>query len=107
MKWSASASFAAWMHFLVGRIQPPVADVLHDGVGEQERVLQHQPQLAAQVGLAHVADIRAVDGDLPLVDLVEARQQVDDRRLARARRARPGRSFRPACASSVMSLMIG
>ena len=39
-------------HFLVGGLQPAVADVLHHGVGEQEGVLQHQPQLAAQVGLA-------------------------------------------------------
>ena len=42
-------------------IQPPVADVLHHRVGEQEGILQHQPQLAAQVVFLDVADIDAVD----------------------------------------------
>ena len=51
------------MHFLVRGVQPAVADVLHDRIGEEEGVLQHQPQLAAQVGLVHVADVVAVDGD--------------------------------------------
>ncbi len=78
------------MHFLVGGLQPPVADVLHHRVGEQEGILQHQPQAAAQIGLAHLADIASIDADAPRLDLVEAGQQVDDGGLARAGRPDQG-----------------
>ncbi len=53
--------------------------------GEQERILQHQPQRPSQVGFPDVADIGPVDADAAAVDLVETRQQVDDGCLARAR----------------------
>ncbi len=41
-------------HLLVAGLQAAVADVVHHGVGEQEVVLQHQAQLAAQVVLLHL-----------------------------------------------------
>ncbi len=93
-------------HFFIGGIQAPVADIFHDRVGEQESVLQDQAQLAAQVGLADIADVLAVDGDLPAIDLIEAGQQVDDGGLAGA--GGPTRAMVcPALASRVMSLMTG
>ena len=48
---------------LVGGVQPAVADVLHDGIREQEGILQHDAQLLAQVGLGNVADVAPVDRD--------------------------------------------
>jgi hypothetical protein len=44
-------------HLFVGGIQPAEADILHDGVGEQEGILQDQAQFMAQVGFAIPADI--------------------------------------------------
>ncbi len=38
---------------LVGGLEAAVADVLHDRVREEEGVLEHEAEVAAQVGLAH------------------------------------------------------
>ena len=54
----------------------------------QERgVLRHHADRRAQALLRDVADVLAVDADAALLELVEAQQQVDERRLARARAA--------------------
>ena len=61
-----------------------VGDVLRDRAVEQERLLQHHADLLAQ-GLQSTAPARrAVDQDLPLVRVVEAAEQVDQRGLAGA-----------------------
>jgi hypothetical protein len=75
----------------------PVADVAGDGVVEQHRVLRDHADLRPQRGDRHVADVDAVDEDGAAGDVVEARDQVDQRVLPaplRARRWRP--SARPA-----------
>ena len=46
-------------HLFVAGLQPPVADIFHHRVGEQEVILQHQPQLAAQIVFLHDAHIHA------------------------------------------------
>src|SRR5699024_12396115 len=69
---------------LVRRVQPAVADVLHDRAGEQVRVLQHRAERAPQVVLADVAHVDAVVGYHAGVDLVETVYKVRDGRLARA-----------------------
>ena len=48
------------------------------------------PNDRAQHAARHVADVDAVDRDAPALDLVEAHQQVDQRRLAGAGRADDG-----------------
>ena len=62
----------------------PDADVLagRDLVGGV--VLEHHAELAAQLLRVVLADIEAVDQDLARVRVVEAAQQLDDRRLAGA-----------------------
>ena len=77
-------------HLLVGRVGPAVADVVHDRVAEQERVLQHDADLRAQAARGDVAHVDAVDRDRARRDVVEARDQVDHGRLARAGRADDG-----------------
>ena len=52
---------------------------------EQPGVLEDHAERAAQVVAGHLAGVDAVDRDPPAVDLVEAHQQVDERRLAGAR----------------------
>ena len=64
--------------------------------GEEEALLRHDAELAAQRRLRHVVDVVPVDRDPPAARLVEAREQLRDRRLARARvpderDGRPGR----------------
>ena len=71
----------------VGRIQPAVADVVHDRAGENEAVLQHDAHLGAQGVQRHLGDVVAVNQHAAGIDVVEARDQVHDRRLARAGRA--------------------
>ena len=54
---------------------------------QQRGVLRDHADLLAQAVLRHLRDVLAVDQDAPALDVVEAQQQVDDRRLARARAA--------------------
>ena len=81
---------------LVAGRRVAVGDVLADGAAEQPRVLEHHAHLRAQVGAAQVADVVAVDGDAAAVDVVEAHEQVDQRGLAGAGRARRWRRSGPA-----------
>ena len=75
------------MTSLVACIEAPVADVLHDGRAEEVRVLEHEPELPPEVVLPEVADVDAVDRDRSAAHLVEAREEIDDGRLAGPRRA--------------------
>ena len=69
----------------IRRIEPPIADILADGRGEQHRLLRNKPDLSAQGRERHIADIVSVHGDRPAVHLVEARDEVCNRRFARTR----------------------
>ena len=51
------------------------------------RVLQHNAERPAQAGLGNVLDVDAVVGNLDVIDLVEAVDEVGDGRLSGARRA--------------------
>ena len=63
---------------------PAERDVLGDRAAEEEALLRHDPELAAQRVLRHVAQVVAVDRDPALGRVVEARDQLRDRRLAGA-----------------------
>ena len=82
--------FGGGVHFLVGRVRSPKADVVHHGGAEQEGILQHDADLLAQRFGGDVAHVDAVDLDRAVGHIVEARQQVDDGGLARAGRADDG-----------------
>ena len=61
--------------------------LLRTRVGEQERVLEHEPDRAPHVAQARLAHVGAVDADVAGVDVVEAGDQPGDRRLPRRSRA--------------------
>ncbi len=71
------------------------ADVREHVSGEEEDVLLHVADQRAQLGQRDLANVDAVHQDSPALRVVEAQQQVDDRRLARAgvphERERPSR----------------
>jgi glycosyltransferase involved in cell wall biosynthesis len=69
---------------LVARIEPPVADVLADRAVEQEWLLRDDRDWSSSEARRAVAQVDAVDGDPPIGRIVEAQQQIDERRLARA-----------------------
>ena len=75
------------LDLLARRVGPAEADVGGDRVGEEERVLEHHADVAAQRVEVNVANVDAVDRDPARVHVVEARQHQRDRRLARARAA--------------------
>ena len=58
-------------------------NVVADGAGEQENVLQHHPNLAAQRAQVVIVQVAAVDVDVAFLDFVEAAEQVDDAGFAR------------------------
>ena len=66
----------------IGGIQLAVADILHDGAGEQVDILQNHAQGAAQVGLGDLVDVDIVIADLAVGDVIEPVDQVGDGGLA-------------------------
>ncbi len=74
-------------HLRVGGVGPAVDDVVAHRAVQQRGVLRHHADLRAQAVLRHVRDVLAVDQDAAALEVVEAQQQVDERRLARARAA--------------------
>ena len=65
-------------------------DVAADIAAEQEHVLQHLAEVAAQAADLDLLDVDAVDEDLSLLDIVIAADQGQDGGLARARGAHEG-----------------
>ncbi len=72
------------------RVGTAVRDVVVDRIAEQERVLRHQADLRAQRGLREIAEVMAVHCDASGGDIVEAWQQVQQRRFAGAAHADEG-----------------
>ena len=69
---------------LVGGVQTAVADVVHDGAGEQVGVLKDGALTEPQGVLLDVPDVDAVAGDHAALDLIEPVDEVGDGGLARA-----------------------
>ena len=70
---------------LIRGVQAAVADVIHDGAGENEAILQHDTHLRAQRVQRYLGDIVPVDEHPAGIDVVETRDEVDDRRFAGTR----------------------
>src|SRR5579875_3522999 len=58
--------------------------MLSDRPGEQEALLRHVAQVRAELLDVEAAHVMAIDADAAGIDVVEARQQLDERRLAGA-----------------------
>ena len=73
-------------HGLVPGVRPHGADILAHGLGEQERLLEHQADLAAQGLPLHAADVHPADGDgaAALRQVIQPVQQVHQSALAGA-----------------------
>ena len=71
-------------YFLLRGILHTEGDVVIETVVKQNSLLVHIAHEGAQVVLGHLTDVDAVDADAALVHIVEARQQVGQRGLARA-----------------------
>jgi len=77
----------------VARLQVAVSDVVRDGAGEQERLLQHDAEVPAQGRDGDSANVMPVDSNGATRGLVEAWHQIDDARLPRTGFADYGDSF--------------
>ena len=64
------------------RERPAVRDVLPNGAAEEDGLLAHVADFAAELFRVHLRDVLAVDGDGACVRVVEAEQQARDRALA-------------------------
>ena len=84
-----------------------VAQVLADRRVEEVRLLRHHADHLAQALQRHVAHVVAVDRHGAAVDVVEARHEIGDRRLAGAAGADQRRRAGPACTSNEMSSSVG
>ena len=72
------------------RLEVAVGDVLADGAAEEPGVLEDHADLRPQLAAWHLRDVAPVNRDRAAIELVEAHDQVDERRLAGARRADDG-----------------
>ena len=77
-------------HLFVAGLGPAVADVVGNAAREDHCFLRHHRDTRAQFGQAHMAQIDAINPDDPFADVVEALQQLEDGRLAGARRTDQG-----------------
>ncbi len=73
-------------HLLLGGVGAAVGDVGPDRVGEEEGVLEHHPEGRPQLRQAQLPHRHAAEAHPPVLRVVEAGEQLGDRRLARARR---------------------
>ena len=64
------------IHLLVGGVQASIADVLLHRLRKEEGLLQHDPQLSPQAVPGHSPDIHPIDADGPLVQVVEAGEEI-------------------------------
>ena len=82
---------------LGGRLRRCGGDVLADGLGEEEGLLEHQANLSAQAVPADGADIPAADGDLPLplAQVIEPVEEMHQGALARAGAAQDAQGSAP------------
>lgn len=65
-------------------VGPAIGDVVAHAPTEQERLLQHDANLATQAVQCHIAHVVTVNTHAATGDVVEARQRVDERALASA-----------------------
>ena len=82
--WAKARLAAASISFALAHAGMAVGDVLGDRAGEDHRVLCDDADLLSQAAERRVADVDAVDHDAALLRIVEAREQREQRRLARA-----------------------
>ncbi len=66
------------LDLLVGRVHPPVGDVVPDSVGKEEGVFEDNADVPAQVVEAQFTHIRAIDLHRSGFGFVEAREQAGD-----------------------------
>ena len=84
MKSCAFAAFAAATISCHRRVEPAVADVLGHGSREEQRLLLDEADLVAERAQREPADVDPVDQDTSCLRVVEAHDEADQRRLARA-----------------------
>ncbi len=78
---------------ILRRIRPSVGDVLRHGRAEEDRLLEDHANRAAQSAQVEVAHVDAVDAHPAGICIIEARDEMDQRALARAGLAQHGHSL--------------
>ena len=79
-----SASLAGLDDVVEARVRVGHDEVVVDGAGEEHGLLRHDAEGLAQFVGGQMADVAAVEEDLPVRGLVEAQQQFGQRALAAA-----------------------
>ena len=75
------------LHFLEAGVRLAPTDVLGDAAREENRALRHEGYAGAELLRVSPANVEAVHQHPPLARVVEARDEGDEARLSRARRA--------------------
>ena len=82
--------FSCLVDLLAAGSQLAVGDVVKDGAGEEENILLHDADFAAQRTAGDLADVLSVDADAALGDFVKTRNQMTEGGFAAAGRSDDG-----------------
>lgn len=74
-------SFASLVNLLVSRVQPGIANIVQDGVVEQDGLLGDNANLSTQAVKINMRDVLAINADAPLGHVVESIEQLQDSAL--------------------------
>src|SRR5262245_20835902 len=75
------------LHVFIGGFERTVADVVRERTMKQHRLLRDHADRPAQGILRYLSDVLAVDQDASALDVVEAKNEVEEGRLSRPREA--------------------
>ncbi len=73
-----------FQQLLLGRVRAAEHDVVANGAVQKRGILRHHADMGAQRLLCHMRNILPIDQDAPLLHVIEAQKQIDERRLAGA-----------------------
>ena len=73
--------FCCFDTFLISRLQVAIADVIHNRSGKQIRILKNDSQRMTKICLLDLIDVDIVITDLTVCNIIEAVDQVRDRRF--------------------------
>src|SRR5262249_7361272 len=85
-KWIDLGKPRRLLYFGVSRFPAAITDIVTNRMVEQNSILQHDAARLAQRFLRHHRNVLPIDQDAPAQEIIEAKQQSRNRRLARAGR---------------------
>jgi hypothetical protein len=79
------SGFASIINLIVSSVEPCIADVAHDSLVEERRVLWHDTNIFSETFKRDMPDILTVNLDGALPDIIESEEELQNCRFATTR----------------------